>query len=125
MSETEKLSLRQQLADMQDQLELAKRQVPAPVNGELTNGNGACAAAGFGPHQPGGGARSRSGGVLGPSRSILSASAGRLTRGPCRWRLGRRAGGHAQNLSGSTFNPSLENVEMELENAAGGRGRPE
>ncbi|KAK3100909.1 Myosin type-2 heavy chain 1, partial [Teratosphaeriaceae sp. CCFEE 6253] len=44
VSETEKLSLRQQLAEMQDQLELAKRQVPAPVNGELTNGNGATAA---------------------------------------------------------------------------------
>ncbi|KAL9090423.1 MAG: hypothetical protein Q9159_001952 [Coniocarpon cinnabarinum] len=34
--ETEKLSLRQQLNDLQDQLELAKRSVP--VNGELTNG---------------------------------------------------------------------------------------
>lgn len=35
--ETEKLSLRQQLAELQDQLELAKRSVP--TNGELTNGN--------------------------------------------------------------------------------------
>ena len=35
--ETEKLSLRQQLAELQDQLEFAKRSVP--VNGELTNGN--------------------------------------------------------------------------------------
>ncbi|KAI9721351.1 MAG: Myosin type-2 heavy chain 1 [Chrysothrix sp. TS-e1954] len=35
--ETEKLSLRQQLVELQDQLELAKRQ--APVNGDLTNGN--------------------------------------------------------------------------------------
>lgn len=35
--ETEKMSLRQQLAELQDQLELAKRSVP--VNGELANGN--------------------------------------------------------------------------------------
>ena len=34
--ETEKLSLRQQLAELQDQLELAKRSVP--VNGEMING---------------------------------------------------------------------------------------
>lgn len=35
--ENEKKSLRQQLADLQDQLELSKR--AAPVNGELTNGH--------------------------------------------------------------------------------------
>ena len=34
--ETEKLSLRQQLAELQDQLELAKRSVP--INGDLANG---------------------------------------------------------------------------------------
>ncbi|KAJ8611351.1 hypothetical protein MRB53_038021 [Persea americana] len=36
--ESDKLSLRQQLMDLQDQLDLAKKS--APVNGELTNGNG-------------------------------------------------------------------------------------
>ncbi|ORY72028.1 putative myosin MYO2 [Pseudomassariella vexata] len=37
--ESEKVTLRQQLAELQDQLEMAKR--AGPVNGELTNGNAA------------------------------------------------------------------------------------
>lgn len=36
--ESEKLSLRQQLAELQDQLDLTKR--AAPMNGEISNGNG-------------------------------------------------------------------------------------
>ena len=109
--ETEKLSLRQQLADLQDQLDLAKR--AAPVNGELTNG-----------HVP----QPQSNGLINlvTTRKPKRRSAGAERVEPDRFSLAYnpRPGSmaitsgntHRQNLSGSTFSPVLDNVEYELEN---------
>ena len=116
VSETEKLSLRQQLADLQDQLELAKR--AAPVNGELTNGTskdiGAAQASGLinlvSAKKP----KRRS---AGPEPINTERFSGTFNPRPVSMAFGvTGVGGHAQNLSGSTFNPGLENVETELEN---------
>ena len=108
--ETEKLSLRQQLADVQDQLDLAKR--AAPVNGE-TNG-----------HAP----APQSNGLINlvSTRKPKRRSAGAERVEPDRFssaynpRPGSmaiaNANSHRQNLSGSTFSPVLDNVEYELEN---------
>ncbi|KAK3713917.1 Myosin type-2 heavy chain 1 [Vermiconidia calcicola] len=111
-SETEKLSLRQQLADLQDQLELAKR--AAPINGELTNGNAM-------PTQPSGlinlvSAKKPKRRSAGPEPINTDRYSGTFNPRPVSMAFGATSGGHAQNLSGSTFNPGLENVEMELEN---------
>ncbi|KAK4569767.1 Myosin type-2 heavy chain 1 [Recurvomyces mirabilis] len=119
-SETEKLSLRQQLAEMQDQLELAKRaQVMAPVAGDMVNGNGMIGA---------GGAVQQPSGLINlvaskkPKRRSAALEqiqterfSGTFNPRPVSMAFGATASGHTQNLSGSTFNPSLENVEMELE----------
>ena len=108
-SETEKLGLRQQLADLQDQLELAKRAVPV-TNGELTNGAVAAGtAAGLinlvASKKP----KRRS---AGPEPINTDRFSGTYNPRP----VSMAFGGHNPNLSGSTFNPGLENVEMELEN---------
>ena len=109
--EAEKLALRQQLADLQDQLDLAKR--AAPVNGELTNG-----------HAP----QPQSNGLINlvTTRKPKRRSAGAERIEPDRFsstynpRPGSMAmitaNTHRQNLSGSTFSPVLDNVEYELEN---------
>ena len=109
--ETEKLALRQQLADLQDQLDLAKR--AAPINGELQNGHA---------HQP------QSNGLI---NLVSSKKPKRRSAGAERFEAERlssaynpRPGSMAipsstaqgQNLSGSTFNPVLDSVEFELEN---------
>lgn len=111
-SETEKLSLRQQLAELQDQLELAKRAVPIS-NGELTNGAAAGAASGLinlvASKKP----KRRS---AGPEQIQTERFSGAFNPRPVSMAFGATAGGHTQTLSGSTFNPGLENVEMELEN---------
>ncbi|KAK5166169.1 Myosin type-2 heavy chain 1 [Saxophila tyrrhenica] len=111
VSETEKLSLRQQLADLQDQLELAKRAVP--VNGEVVNGNAV-------PAQPSGlinlvSAKKPKRRSAGPEPINTERFSGTYNPRPVSMAFGA-TGGHVQNLSGSTFNPGLENVEMELEN---------
>ncbi|EME43214.1 hypothetical protein DOTSEDRAFT_72564 [Dothistroma septosporum NZE10] len=112
-SETEKLGLRQQLADLQDQLELAKRAVPVS-NGEIPNG-GAVGGAASGlinlvaSKKP----KRRS---AGPEQIQTERFSGAFNPRPVSMAFGATAGGHTQNLSGSTFNPGLENVEMELEN---------
>ncbi|KAL8772570.1 MAG: hypothetical protein Q9209_002231 [Squamulea sp. 1 TL-2023] len=109
--ETEKLSLRQQLADLQDQLDLARR--AAPVNGELQNGH---------VTQP------QTNGLINlvsskkPKRR--SAGAERIEPDRLSSSYNPRPGSmaftgsnvHRQNLSGSTFSPILDNVEFELEN---------
>lgn len=110
-SETEKLSLRQQLADLQDQLELTKRAVP--INGELANGNGVAA-------QPSGlinlvSSKKPKRRSAGPEQINIERFSGAFNPRPVSMAFGA-TGGHVQNLSGSTFNPGLENVEMELEN---------
>ena len=112
VSETEKLSLRQQLADLQDQLELAKR--AAPINGELTNGNAM-------PAQPSGlinlvSAKKPKRRSAGPEPINTERFSSTFNPRPVSLAFGATASGHTQNLSGSTFNPGLENVEMELEN---------
>nr|POE65187.1 myosin-2 [Quercus suber] len=112
-SETEKLSLRQQLADLQDQLELAKR--AAPVNGEreLTNGHTGAFSTPSGlinlvsSKKP----KRRS---AGPEQIASERFSGTFNPRPVSMAFGST--GHSQTLSGSTFNPGLENVEMELEN---------
>lgn len=113
--ESEKLSLRQQLAELQDQLDLAKRAAPVNgvVNGELQNG-----------HVP-----------LPPANGLInlvsSKKPKRRSAGAERVELDRystvynprpvsmaitNSNVHRQNLSGSTFSPVLDSVEIELEN---------
>ena len=109
--ESEKLSLRQQLADLQDQLEFAKR--AAPVNGELQNGHAA-------PPQANGLIN------LVSSKKPKRRSAGAERIEPDRFsstfqpRPSSMAitgvNTHRQNNSGSTFSPVLDQVEDELEN---------
>ena len=109
--ESEKMSLRQQLADLQDQLEFAKR--AAPVNGELQNGHAA-------PPQANGLIN------LVSSKKPKRRSAGAERIEPDRFsstfqpRPSSMAitgvNTHRQNNSGSTFSPVLDQVEDELEN---------
>ncbi|KAK4501342.1 hypothetical protein PRZ48_007150 [Zasmidium cellare] len=113
VAETEKLGLRQQVADLQDQLELAKRAAPV-TNGELTNGG---AVGG----QPSGlinlvASKKPKRRSAGPEQIQTERFSGAFNPRPVSMAFGASAGGHTQNLSGSTFNPGLENVEMELEN---------
>lgn len=108
--EHEKTSLRQQLADLQDQLDVAKR--TAPINGELQNGS---------VMQP-------------PTNGLInlvsSKKPKRRSAGAERVDMERLSGaynprpvsmamtgstGHRQNLPGSAFSPGLETVEGELE----------
>lgn len=109
--ENEKMSLRQQVADLQDQLDLAKR--AAPINGELQNGHGP---------------QSQSNGLINlvsskkPKRR--SAGAERVEADRFSSAYNPRPGSMAitssnlgrPNLAGSTFSPILDNVEFELEN---------
>lgn len=106
--ETEKVMIRQQLVDLQDQLDLAKRAVPA--NGELQNGH---------LSQP------QSNGLINlvsskkPKRR--SAGAERIEADRFSTTYNPRPGsmaisGSIQNLSGSNFSPLLDSVEFELEN---------
>lgn len=106
--ENEKMSLRQQLIDLQDQLELAKRS--GPINGELANGNvNHTATSGLinlvaskKPKRRSAGAEAlhvdRFSGTYNPRPVSMAIS-----------------GLHKPNLSGSTFSPAYDNVEMELE----------
>lgn len=113
VSESEKMSLRQQLADLQDQLEHAKRAVPVS-NGDASNANVGVASQASGlinlvsskkPKRRSAGLErietDRFSGTFNP-RPVSMAFAGNTS--------------HQPNLSGSTFRPDLENVEMELEN---------
>ena len=109
--ESEKMSLRQQLADLQDQLDLAKRNVP--TNGEITNG-----------HVP----PLQTNGLINlvSSKKPKRRSAGTERIEPDRFSSVYRprpssmamtgTGIHRQNNSGSTFSSALDNVEFELEN---------
>jgi myosin-5 len=112
VSETEKLSLRQQLADLQDELELAKRAVP--VNGDGANGFNQPPAQASGlinlvsSKKP----KRRS---AGPEQINSERFSGAFNPRPVSMAFGA-VSGHSQNLSGSTFNPAQESVEMELEN---------
>ena len=109
--ENEKLALRQQLVDLQDQLDLAKRAVP--TNGELQNG-----------HAP----QPQSNGLI---NLVSSKKPKRRSAGAERVEVDRfssaynpRPGSMAINssnaqrqiIAGSAFSPILDNVEFELEN---------
>ena len=108
--ESEKLSLRQQLADLQDQLEFAKRAMP--VNGELQNG-----------HAP----PPQTNGLINlvSSKKPKRRSAGAERVEPDRFSSNFHprpssmaitgVNNHRQNNSGSTFSPVLDQVEDELE----------
>lgn len=107
-SETEKIMIRQQLVDLQDQLDLAKRAIP--TNGELQNGH---------LSQP------QSNGLINlvsskkPKRR--SAGAERIEADRFSTTYNPRPGSMAistsiPHLSGSTFSPILDSVEFELEN---------
>ncbi|MCJ1469968.1 Myosin type-2 heavy chain 1 [Pseudocyphellaria aurata] len=109
--ENEKMSLRQQVADLQDQLDLARRAVS--INGELQNGHGS---------QP------QSNGLINlvsskkPKRR--SAGAERVEADRFSSAYNPRPGSVAiassnvgrPNPTGSAFSPVLDNVEFELEN---------
>ncbi|KAK0651973.1 putative myosin MYO2 [Cercophora newfieldiana] len=108
--EAEKSALRQQLAELQEALELARRTVP--VNGELTNG------AGLTPLVPTGLIN------LVSSKKPKRRSAGAEPRELDRYSMAYNPrpvsmaipGLNRQTtLSGSTFIPGVDNIEMELE----------
>ncbi|KAF2658966.1 hypothetical protein K491DRAFT_712984 [Lophiostoma macrostomum CBS 122681] len=109
VTESEKLSLRQQLADLQDQVELMKRSGPIP---EIVNGHPPLGASTLinlvSSKKP----KRRS---AGPDTRDLDRFSGQ-TYSPRPVSMAPGALNHRQNLSGSTFNPNLDNVELELEN---------
>ncbi|KAK0830063.1 Myosin type-2 heavy chain 1 [Friedmanniomyces endolithicus] len=99
---TQSVGLRQQLAEMQDQLEHAKRAQAVPVGmkggGDMMNGNGGSTAL-----------SQASAGLI----NLTERYSGTFNPRPVSMAFGATtAGEHAQTLSGSTFNPSLENVGM-------------
>jgi myosin-5 len=109
VTESEKMSLRQQLADLQDQVELMKRS--GPINGDHVNG-----LPPIGPttlinlvssKKP----KRRS---AGPDTRDLDRFSQTYSPRPVSMAVGSTV--HRQNLSGSTFNPNMDNVELELEN---------
>ena len=103
VTETEKISLRQQLVDLQEQVELMKRS--GPINGEMTNG-----------HALNIGASSLINLVA--SKKPKRRSAGPDTRDLNHFAptySPRPVSMHPSNLSGSTFAANFENVELELE----------
>jgi len=113
--ESDKTSLRQQINDLQDQLEMAKR-APAPngyaVNGEAyMNGNAVQPASGLinlvSSKKP---VKRRSAGAA--ERIESDRYSGAYNARPTSMAIDA----HMKTLSGSTFNPGLDNVEMELEN---------
>lgn len=112
-TEKEKMSLRQQLADLQDQVETMKRL--GPINGgEMPNGHATTFAGGasslihfVSSKKP----KRRS---AGPDTREIERLSGTYNARPGSVIVGSSV--HRQNLSGSTFNPNVENVELELEN---------
>ena len=109
--ESEKMSLRQQLAELQDQLELAKK-VP-PVNGDLQNGHTPQPATNglinlVSSKKP----KRRSAGAEKIDADRFSTAynprpVSMAVTGPNAYR---------HNMSGSTLSPTLDNIEFELEN---------
>lgn len=111
VAETEKSTLRQQLAEMQDQLEAAKRVVPATSSDVLNSNNPQLPLNGLinlvsskKPKRRSAGAErldlDRFSSVYNPRPVSMAVTGSNL---------------HRQNLSGSTFAPSADNVEFELE----------
>ncbi|KAH7318783.1 putative myosin MYO2 [Stachybotrys elegans] len=114
-SEREKvnMSLRQELDALRDALEMAKRSAPVNgTNGDATNGTGTSAAAASGlinlvsskkPKRRSAGAEPRD----------LDRFSGTYNPRPVSMAVTGTA--HRQNLSGTTFIPGVDNIEMELE----------
>jgi len=109
--ENEKKTLRQQLIELQEQLDLLKR--APPVNGELTNGHA-------GPPQGNGLINLVS--SKKPKRRSAGAERGEMDRfsGAYNPRPTSMAvtgpNAYRQNLSGSTLSPAIDNIELELVN---------
>ena len=108
--EKDNSSLRQELESLRDALEVAKRM--APVNGDLTNGNTAAATVSAGlinlvaskkPKRRSAGAEPRD----------LDRFSGAYNPRPVSMAVTNTA--HRQNLSGTTYIPGVDNIEMELE----------
>ncbi|EFY91510.1 Myosin type-2 heavy chain 1 [Metarhizium acridum] len=108
--EKDNVSLRQELDALRDALEVAKR--TAPVNGDLANGAPATASTGTGlinlvaSKKP----KRRSAGA--EPRDLDRFSAAYNPR-PVSMAVTNTA--HRQNLSGATYIPGVDNIEMELE----------
>jgi len=108
VTETEKLTLRQQLAELQEQMELMKRN--GPINGELSNGHAPLAASGFLKMVTSKTPKRRSAGP--DTRDLVDRFSATYNPRPVSMAPGTSA--HRQNLSGSTF-AHFDNVEAELE----------
>jgi myosin-5 len=108
VTETEKLSLRQQLQELQEQVELMKRS--GPLNGELSNGHAPMAASGFLKMVTSKTPKRRSAGP--DTRDLVDRFS--VTYSPRPVSMAPGSSAHRQNLSGSTF-AHFDNVEAELE----------
>lgn len=109
VTETEKMSLKQQLAELQDQVELMKRSGPIA---EIPNGHAVSLGASslinlVSSKKP----KRRS---AGPDTRELDRFSTTYNPRPTSVAYGSNL--HRQNLSGSTFTPNMDNVEAELEN---------
>ena len=108
--EDERLSLRQQLNDLQEQLEMARRS--APANGEAPNGvvQPLPAATGLINFVASKTPKRRSAGA--EPREVDRSSA---AYNPRPVSMAVASGARGQNLSGSTFIPGVDSIELELE----------
>ena len=114
--EGEKMTLRQQLVELQDQLELARRS--APINGDLTNGAAAAAAAAAGP--PVGSGFINLVASKKPKRRSAGAEPREMDRfsaayNPRPVSMAVATAAQRQHLSGATLIPGVDNIELELE----------
>ncbi|CAI6333349.1 unnamed protein product [Periconia digitata] len=107
--ETEKVSFRQQLVDLQEQVERMKRE--GPINGEMTNGHAPLGASTLINFVSSKKPQRRS---AGPDIRDLDRISQTYNPRPVSMAVGSTV--HRQNLSGSTFNQNFDNVELELEN---------
>ncbi len=111
--ENEKTSLQQQITELQDQLELAKRAAPVTngVNGEFQNGNNLPPVNGLinlvSSKKP----KRRSAGAT--ERADIDRNSAAYNPRPVSMAV---PDAYSKNLSGSTFTPALDSVEVELEN---------
>ncbi|OAG43428.1 hypothetical protein AYO21_02365 [Fonsecaea monophora] len=112
--ESERGTLRQQINELQDQLEIARRAPPPAatngVNGEYTNGTSQLANGLINLVSSKKPLKRRSAGAA--ERSELDRYSAAYSARP----VSMAIDSHTKTLSGSTFNPGLDSVEMELEN---------
>jgi len=114
VTEAENATLKQQLIELQDQLELAKRAGPVPTNGDLTNGNSQLPSAVNGLFQlvsskkpkrrsagPDPISQDRFSDAYNPRPMSMAVTSNNLQR---------------QAFAGSNFSPNVDNIEFELEN---------